>query len=142
MFTQTVEYALRAMVYLASMAPGEVQSAGRIADAVEVPPKYLSKVLRGLVVARLVDSTRGPNGGFVLRGRADQITMQDIVEAVGAARRREDRSVGQGEPPGRNADARWRGAMGSVEHALRTTTLAGMLHAQRGNAGRDPQRGG
>lgn len=134
MFSQTVEYAFRAMMYLASVRPGQVSSAGRIAEAVEVPPRYLSKVMRGLVVAKLVESARGPNGGFVLRSEPGSITMRDIVDAVGSARACGDSHGVGSAAPGRYAHPASRGAMDSVELALQRTTLADMLLAQRRGA--------
>lgn len=81
MFSQTVEYALRAMVYLASH-PDENSAAQLIAARVRVPERYMSKVMRSLVVARLVKSQRGPTGGFVLARPASQISMLAVIEAV------------------------------------------------------------
>lgn len=81
MFSQTVEYALRAMVFLTSH-PDENSPSQVIAAHVRVPERYMSKVMRSLVVARLVKSQRGPTGGFVLARPADQISMLSVVEAV------------------------------------------------------------
>lgn len=131
MFSQTIEYALRAMIYLASVERGEVTSAGRIAQAVEVPQRYLSKVMRGLVVAKLVESTRGPKGGFVMRGEPESITVRDIVDAVGCTRGCGERDADNRAAPGRRAHPASRGAMESVEHAMRSTTLADMLYEHR-----------
>jgi DNA-binding IscR family transcriptional regulator len=51
--SQTVEYALRAMVHLASRSPA-AQTTDEIALATQVPRAYLSKVLQGLGRAKLV----------------------------------------------------------------------------------------
>lgn len=64
MLTLTSEYALRATIYLAQRAddwpiPGRV-----IAQQTGVPAKYLSAILRDLVRAGVLTSTRGKNGGF------------------------------------------------------------------------------
>ncbi len=81
MFSQTVEYALRAMVFLTS-SEGSPTSAQVIAAHVRVPERYMSKVMRSLVVAGLVRSRRGPTGGFVLARPADQISMLAVIESV------------------------------------------------------------
>lgn len=81
MFSQTVEYSLRAMNYLASH-PDNPISSETIAANTQVPPGYLSKVLRDLVVAELIRSQRGPNGGFVLAQPPSKISILDIVDAV------------------------------------------------------------
>lgn len=82
MLSQTVEYALRAMVHLAGLAPNTAANSESIAAGTQVPQGYLSKVLRDLVVADLVVSQRGPNGGFSLARPADQISMLEVVNAV------------------------------------------------------------
>lgn len=81
MLSQTVEYALRAMSHLASLR-GRSSTCEVIAGATRVPPGYLAKVLRDLVSARLVNSFRGPGGGFVLARDAATISVLDIVNAV------------------------------------------------------------
>src|SRR5262245_55651805 len=81
MFSQTVEYALRAMIHLAGLN-GVATTSQSIALRTSVPPGYLSKVLRDLVVARLVASYRGPGGGFMLARDPARITILDVVNAV------------------------------------------------------------
>lgn len=81
MFSQTVEYALRAMVYLAANHPHAL-TAQRIAEHVRVPERYLSKVMRHLVLAGLLKSRRGPTGGFFLARSAADISMLAVIEAL------------------------------------------------------------
>lgn len=82
MFSQTVEYALRAMVYLAAKGSGS-SPAPVIASQVRVPERYMSKVMHSLVMAGLVKSRRGPTGGFALARPPEEISMLAVVEAVG-----------------------------------------------------------
>lgn len=86
MFSQTVEYALRAMAYLADHS-GKSQPNPLIAEATKVPPAYLAKVLRQLVQARLLKGQRGPNGGFVLARPPESISIWEVVDAVEPIRR-------------------------------------------------------
>jgi Rrf2 family protein len=58
MLSQTVEYALRAVVQLAYVAPGASTTAA-LAKVTQVPPAYLAKVLQALVRAGIVSSQRG-----------------------------------------------------------------------------------
>lgn len=81
MISQTAEYALRAVVWLASQ-PDRALGTRRIARAAQVPPGYLSKVLQMLARAGLVASTPGRNGGFRLTRPAAEISVLDVVEAV------------------------------------------------------------
>ncbi len=86
MFSSTAEYALRAVVYLATNRVG-LSSSHAIAGATKVPPKYISKILNDLVVAKLVSSRRGPNGGFALARLPEHISVLDVVNAVDPIRR-------------------------------------------------------
>jgi Rrf2 family protein len=82
MISQTSEYALRAMSLLASLEPDVAVNCETIAERIKVPPSYLSKILRDLVVAELVRSQRGPNGGFCLASPAAEVSILDIINAV------------------------------------------------------------
>lgn len=86
MISQTAEYALRAMVYLA-MNSDEPQITEKIAAGTKVPSGYLSKVLQSLSRAGLVKSQRGLGGGFVLKNQPDSITILEIVNAVDPIKR-------------------------------------------------------
>lgn len=81
MISQTTEYALRAVVWLASH-PGQSLTASQIAERTFVPAGYLSKVLQGLSRAALLKSQRGLGGGFTLARRPEDITIWDVVQAV------------------------------------------------------------
>ncbi len=82
MISLTIEYALRAMVCLSSSKAEESMNSETIAERTKVPKGYLSKIMRDLVVANLVESQRGPNGGFILARPASQISILNIVDAV------------------------------------------------------------
>ena len=86
MFSQTVEYALRAVVHLASNAPA-AQTTEEIARATRVPQAYLSKVLQGLVQAGVVKSQRGIGGGMSLVKTPAQLTILEVVNAVDPIKR-------------------------------------------------------
>src|SRR5271165_1459149 len=81
MFSQTVEYALRAVVHLAAEAPAP-RTTDQIAKATLVPKAYLSKVLQGLCHARIVQSKRGLGGGIVLTKTPSELTILEVVNAV------------------------------------------------------------
>jgi Rrf2 family protein len=75
-------YALRAVASLASQKDGPLVASHNIARGEGIPEKFLLKVLRPLVSARILYSTKGPNGGFRLAKPVSQITMLEVVEAV------------------------------------------------------------
>jgi len=86
LFTQSVEYALRAVVYLASQ-PDQAQKTADIAIATQVPGAYLSKVLQGLRKGQIVTLSRGVGGGVMLARSPDALTILDIVNAVDPIKR-------------------------------------------------------
>jgi len=77
-----VDYAIQAAAELAAAHPGLVK-AEQIANAQQIPPKYLQNILTQLRNAGLVESHRGgTEGGYRLARPADQITLANIIRAV------------------------------------------------------------
>jgi Rrf2 family protein len=62
--------------------PGKYLTAGEISRMISGSESHLAKVMRRLVRARLVSSTRGPGGGFKIAKPADEISLLEIYEAV------------------------------------------------------------
>src|SRR5688572_29857748 len=81
MFSQTVEYALRAVVHLAHQAP-VAQTTDKIAAVTLVPKAYLAKVLQELRRAGVVTSQRGVGGGITLVKTPAELTILEVVNAV------------------------------------------------------------
>lgn len=81
--SQTAQYALRAMALLSNLGPTESFRAADLAAASGVPRDYLSKILRKLVRARLLDSVKGHRGGFRLTRAPHRIRVQEVLDAVG-----------------------------------------------------------
>jgi Rrf2 family transcriptional regulator, nitric oxide-sensitive transcriptional repressor len=84
--SQTTEYALRAVVWLASH-PDRPLTAQQIAEATRVPAGYLAKVLQGLSRAGLLRSQRGLGGGFTLARDPADLSLWEVVQAVDPIRR-------------------------------------------------------
>lgn len=76
-----VDYAIRAMAELAAAGGGPVK-AEQLADAQEIPLKFLRGILTDLRRSRIVRSHRGPDGGFMLARPAAEISLADIFRAV------------------------------------------------------------
>ena len=76
------DYALRACVELASAEDGVHIKGERIAQAQEVPLKFLENILGDLRQAGLVRSQRGVEGGYWLARPASEITLADVIRAV------------------------------------------------------------
>lgn len=81
--SQTAEYALRAVVYLAQHTDG-LCIAHDIADGTKVPLGYLQKILRMLVRAGLLTAQRGVGGGFALAKVPSAISVLDVLKAADA----------------------------------------------------------
>ncbi len=81
MLSKTAEYALRAITCMASQV-GQPTSADDLAEATQVPRRYLNRVLQDLAAVGLVRSRSGPGGGYELAQELGEITILDIVNAV------------------------------------------------------------
>jgi Rrf2 family nitric oxide-sensitive transcriptional repressor len=81
MFSQTVEYALRAMVQLATVAP-DACTTQSIAESTRVPGAYLAKVLQSLRRAGLITSRRGVGGGVRLARHPKKVNLLEVINAV------------------------------------------------------------
>lgn len=133
MFSQTSEYALRVIVYLASLdnKPATIR---QIADATRTPEGYLAKVLRNLALSELVRSQRGPQGGSMLARPGNQITVYDVIQAVDPIQRITTCPLGiRGHgvnlcPLHRRLDQ----AIAMVEEAFKSTTIAELVSAPAG----------
>jgi Rrf2 family protein len=128
MFSQTVEYALRAVVYLARK-PDVPSTTEEVADATKVPAAYLAKILQGLARAGVVRSQRGVGGGVMLARPADGVTILEVVNAVEPIKRIRTCPLGLAShganlcPLHKRVDA----ALAMVEEAFGNSTLAEVL---------------
>jgi Rrf2 family protein len=82
LLSQTAQYALRALARIAALPPASAATAKDISAETGVPPHYLSKILRMLVEAGLLESEKGHHGGFRLNRPAVRITVADVLDAV------------------------------------------------------------
>ena len=75
------DYAVRAALELAAADGGPVKGE-QIAEAQEIPLKFLENILIELRHAGLVQTQRGPTGGYWLTRPADEIALADVIRAV------------------------------------------------------------
>ncbi|MEQ1945842.1 MAG: Rrf2 family transcriptional regulator [Bryobacteraceae bacterium] len=92
-FSRSAEYAIRAMVQIATLPRGEYALAKNIAIESDIPGHFLAKILQDLARDGFLKSSKGPRGGFRLAIPADEITMLRVVEAMDGAGRF-DRCIG------------------------------------------------
>lgn len=87
-YTDSGKYAIRALTYMAGQEDlSNPVSAADVAEAENIPPYYLAKVLQDLARADLLSSVRGRGGGFLLKRAPEDIEVLEILEAVENIRR-------------------------------------------------------
>ncbi len=82
--SQTAEYALQATAWLALLSSEEPVPARYLVERSGVPGHYLSKILRRLVLAGILESQKGKAGGFTLARPPHAISFKDVLLAVDA----------------------------------------------------------
>jgi Rrf2 family protein len=144
-FSAKTEYAVIAMLELASQY-GDTQPVRlkSIADAHEIPERFLVQILLQLKSAGLVVSTRGAAGGYVLGKAPDQITVNEIVgvidrdgraERVGADKKRPPPKIDNMPPTSAVQAVRglWRDVELAQRQILEQTSLADLLRRAQDN---------
>ena len=120
------DYAVRAAVELASAGEGPVK-AERIAQAQEIPLKFLENIMSDLRNAGLVRSQRGVEGGYWLARPADEISVAQVIRAVdgplAAVRGRRPEDVEYDGSAGRLREV-WVAVRASLRNVLETVSVA------------------
>jgi Rrf2 family transcriptional regulator, iron-sulfur cluster assembly transcription factor len=83
MLSNSCRYGIRAVVYLASRYP-ERSNIGikKISEDLQLPAPFLAKILQQLAKHKILNSVKGPNGGFSLRKKPELVTISDIVKII------------------------------------------------------------
>jgi Rrf2 family protein len=122
---QTAEYALRAVFEIARRHPTSMRVA-ELAAAVGAPANYLAKTLGQLARAGILNSTRGPSGGFRLAAPAEELTLHRIVSVFQDEGPRRCLLGGGrcGAQPNCAVHSRWKPVAVEVDVFFRSTTVA------------------
>lgn len=134
--TRASALATFAVIHLGEAPTVRVQ--GReIAKALDTPSDYLLKILQQLVKGGILQSSRGPTGGFELARPADQITLLEIVVAIDGP---VDGRVAVSDIPGKHKakqelELAFSQSAGFAKALLGRTRISDLLDA--GEAGRD-----
>lgn len=94
--SQTAEYALRAMAWIATRSGAEPVLSHDLSQSTGIPEQYLSKILRRLVLAGILESRKGRGGGFTLARPPERICFRDVLLAVDAYPREDRCAFGWG----------------------------------------------
>ena len=126
------DYAIRAMVELATASKRPLKGE-RIAQAQQIPMKFLENILVDLRRAGLVASQRGAEGGYWLARPAAEITLADVIRAVDGplasvrGRRSEELEYGGSAEPLREV---WIAVRASLRSVLEAVTLANVARGE------------
>jgi len=144
-FSAKTEYACIAMLELASQY-GDTQPVRlkSIADAHEIPERFLVQILLQLKGAGLVVSTRGAAGGYVLAKAPDQVTIAEIVGVIDRDSRAERVGTDKKKPPPKIENmpqtsavqavrSLWRDVEAAQRRLLDKTNLADLLRKAQDN---------
>jgi Rrf2 family protein len=130
MLSQTAEYALRAVLYLAERADDGTVRVGEMAQALRIPHNYLSKILHRLARAGVLASTRGKTGGFQLAVPADRLRLYEIIAPFDRIDERRRCLLGRPQCSDRTActaHSRWKQVADTVTSFFRETSVADLL---------------
>lgn len=76
------DYGFR-IIYAFCMVPqGEILTSADLSKQLLIPERFTYRILRKLLKAGLIDSIRGPKGGYVLAKRPEEISLYDVYEAI------------------------------------------------------------
>ena len=124
--SRSKQYALLALIDLASRPPAEYVLSRDIAARIKLPHAYLSKLLQTLAHSGLVESVRGRRGGFRLARPAGRISVREVMNLMDGGR--EERECLLGLKACRDEDAcalhcQWRPVKEGLIDLLERETL-------------------
>lgn len=121
------EYAVRAMIQLATVDAGVLVKTDDLAKAQAIPPQFLADILSDLRTDHLVRSQRGREGGYQLARPAVEISIADVLRCIDGPLA-SVRDIGLGDLPYSGPTAAltdvWRALRASMRHVLEETSLA------------------
>ena len=83
MFSKSCEYAIKAMIFVAQKSKDEVRvGVKEVAKGIDAPEYFIAKILQDLGKKKLVNSVKGPNGGFYMDKFNSKVSIADIVKAI------------------------------------------------------------
>jgi Rrf2 family protein len=126
-------YALRALIHIAEHGEAGPLRTAEIAEALDVPRNYLSKLLHRLAQAGVLESGRGPRGGFTLAHEAASLSLREALAPIEAGAL--DSGCLLGRPRCSDTDPcpahdEWKNLRDHIERFLAHTTIADLSTGQ------------
>ena len=132
--SRPAEYALRAMTYLARLESPERVQTRNLAEAINVPAPFLSKIMRRLTADGILDAKKGHHGGFILARTPGKIRFIDILRAVDFEPSADHCLFGLGNCDANNPcplHPEWSILKGQIEDWARSHTLGDFLEEKK-----------
>lgn len=131
MLSQTARYALRAAVFIAEREGISPMPVKGMAEALDVPRNYLSKILHRMAQVGLLTSTRGRGGGFRLSRAPDLVTLGEVIACLEPADANEGRCL-LGRPDCSDEDpcaahGQWCALRAEIDRFFDNTTLEDLV---------------
>jgi Rrf2 family transcriptional regulator, iron-sulfur cluster assembly transcription factor len=127
---QSADHALRAVLFVARNEGTAPCSAELIASSIDVPRNYLGKLLNTLAQVGVLNSTRGPRGGFRLAVAPSALTLAHVVEPFQRLPERRTCLLGNGACDPANpcrSHERWQDMADHLTAFFQVTTIEAML---------------
>jgi len=83
MLSNSCRYGIRAIIYIASRKEKKSKTGLiQISKDLGLPAPFLAKILQQLVRQKILNSSKGPHGGFALQRKAEEISLYDIITII------------------------------------------------------------
>ena len=147
-YSQACSYAIRGLTYLAAVRPEGYILIDELCEASGLPRHFVAKIFQDLVKKGLLISAKGRGGGFALARPAEQVRLNDIVNAIDGESPVKQCIVGMAVCDDATACPQhdyWKKIREEITEFLETTTLADMSrdlkrkYEQLGDAMPQPQ---
>ncbi len=126
------QYALKAVLELASHNSSQPMKIHDIADARSIPPRFLEIILNELRHAGFVESRRGNEGGYMLARPADKLTAGQIIECIqGPIALAADEKNAQNATENAAFEQLWQRVNNAVFQVCNDTTFADLVEIER-----------
>ena len=134
MITKEADYALRVMLFLARAGEAAASTA-RLAAELDIPYRFLRKIVRRMVEAGLIGSRRGKGGGVRLKRPAERISLLDVLNAMDRRGVALNACGERGQPCPRHGGCavhpELRGVQRAIDERLAGITFAALARAPR-----------